>query len=251
MPGWSRYLHRVRVSIIVPAFNEELLLAASLAEINKAASVVANRGWDCELIVCDNNSSDRTAAIARASGAMVVFEPFNQIGRARNTGAAAATGDWLLFIDADSHPSPDLMAEVAAVIESGRVLAGGVTIRMDNESLVARFITSLWNLISRSRKLVAGSFIFVEAAAFRSVGGFSHDWFAGEELELCRRLKMAARKTKRRIVILHRHPIHTSGRKIELYTPWEMLRLIAGVVMSGGRSLRSRETTQLWYDGRR
>ena len=60
----------------------------------------------------------------------------------------------------------------------------------------------LWNLASRTGKLVAGSFIFVEAAAFRQIGGFNHDWFAAEELELCQRLKKLARQTKRRIVTL-------------------------------------------------
>jgi len=116
---------------------------------------------------------------------------------------------------------------------------------------MARMVTTLWNPVSRARKLMAGSFIFVEAAAFHGIGGFSHDWFAGEELDFCQRLKKLARKTKRQIVILHRHPLQTSGRKIDLYTPWEILRMLARVVMSGGRSLQNRETTHVWYDGRR
>ena len=65
----------------------------------------------------------------------------------------------------------------------------------------------LWNLVSRWRTLMAGSFIFVEAAAFRSVGGFSHEWFASEEFDLSRRLKKQARNTGRRVVILHHYPI--------------------------------------------
>lgn len=248
VPGYAR---GVRISIIVPAFNEELLLAASLVAIENAANAFAARGWEYELIVCDNNSTDHTAEIARAAGAQVVFEPVNQIARARNTGAAAATGDWLLFIDADSHPSPELFVEVAEQIISRRILAGGVTIRMDNDQCLTRLVTALWNLASRWRRLMAGSFIFVEAASFRKVGGFSHEWFAAEELELCQRLKKQARKTKRRIIILHRHPLKTSGRKIKLYTPWEILRMMARAALSGGRSLRSRETTHVWYDGRR
>jgi glycosyltransferase involved in cell wall biosynthesis len=241
----------VRFSIIVPAFNEERLLAASLTAIRTAAAVFAERGWACELIVCDNNSTDRTGEIARAAGARVVFEPVNQIARARNTGAGAARGDWLLFIDADSHPDPALFAEVADRIGSGRVLGGGVTIRMENRQWTPGMVTALWNLVSRTGKLVAGSFIFVETGAFREIGGFSHEWYAGEELEFCQRLKKLARKTKRRIVILHRHPIHTSGRKIDLYSPWETLWMLARAVITGGRSLRSRKTTHLWYDGRR
>src|SRR5438876_11028275 len=76
--------------------------------MRSAMEAFAERGWPAELIVCDNNSDDRTAQIARAAGARVVFEPVNQIARARNTGAAHAAGEWLIFIDADSHPSREL-----------------------------------------------------------------------------------------------------------------------------------------------
>jgi glycosyltransferase involved in cell wall biosynthesis len=44
----------MRISIIIPAFNEERLLAASLEEIKNAATVFSNRGWEHELIVCDH-----------------------------------------------------------------------------------------------------------------------------------------------------------------------------------------------------
>ena len=73
-------------------------MAGTLKEIRLAADAFGAAGYEWELMVCDNNSSDTTAAIARASGARVVFEPVNQIGRARNTGAAAATGEWLVFV---------------------------------------------------------------------------------------------------------------------------------------------------------
>jgi len=79
LAGGFRTLKLVNVSIIVPAFNEELLLGKSLSQIKSTANVFGPRGWEVELIVCDNNSTDRTAEIARAAGAMVVFEPFNQI----------------------------------------------------------------------------------------------------------------------------------------------------------------------------
>jgi glycosyltransferase involved in cell wall biosynthesis len=240
-----------RISFIVPAFNEERLLADSLGAIRAAAAVFDERGWSHELIVCDNNSTDRTAEIARSAGAAVVFEPVNQIARARNAGAVAASGEWLCFVDADSHPDRALMEEVAECIASTRVLGGGVTIRMDNAKWSARFVTSLWNTVSRTCTLVAGSFIFVEAAAFREIGGFSDEWFAGEELDLCRRLKKRALETGQRVVILHRHPLLTSGRKIDLYSPWETLWMLGRALFSGGRSLRSPETTHLWYDGRR
>jgi GT2 family glycosyltransferase len=241
----------VKISVIVPAFNEEKLLGASLAEIQSAARAFATRGWSVELIVCDNNSTDRTAAIARAAGATVVFEPVNQIARARNCGAAAATGDWLVFVDADSHPCAELFADVAEQILSGKCLAGGSTLRLDEEHFVAGWITRLWNLASRWRRLLAGSFIFVEAAAFRQVGSFSQELFAAEELDLSRRLKQLARETGRKIVILHRHPLKTSARKMRLYTAREHLRFFGRALFNQRRVLTSREAAHLWYDGRR
>jgi glycosyltransferase involved in cell wall biosynthesis len=105
----------VKLSVVVPAFNEERLIAGTVDHLRAGIELFERRGWSCELIVCDNNSTDRTAEIARAAGARVVFEPVNQIARARNSGARAACGDWLLFVDADSSPSPELFEEVLAV----------------------------------------------------------------------------------------------------------------------------------------
>ena len=82
----------MRVSVVIPAFNEEKLLPASLAAIRAAAAAFEFRGWTWECVVCDNNSTDGTAACARAAGATVVFEPVNQIGRARDACVRAGGG---------------------------------------------------------------------------------------------------------------------------------------------------------------
>jgi glycosyltransferase involved in cell wall biosynthesis len=241
----------VKISIIVPAYNEEKLLPATLQSIGKATHGFTSGGWETELIVCDNNSTDRTAELARAAGASVVFEPINQIGRARNAGAAHASGNWLLFVDADSHPSEALFADVAQAIQSGRCLAGGSTVKLEGRYPVASLITKGWNYLSRLKKWAAGSFIFCDAAAFREVGGFSHELYASEEVELFQRLKKLARQRGRRIVILHRHPLVTSARKMHLYTPGEHLRFLAKTVLQAGKPLKSREECLTWYDGRR
>ncbi|HVU27521.1 MAG TPA: glycosyltransferase [Verrucomicrobiae bacterium] len=241
----------MKISIVVPAFNEEKLLAASLAQIKSAATAFTQINWETELIVCDNNSTDRTAEIARAAGATVVFEPVNQIARARNCGAAAATGDWLIFVDADSRPGVELFADVAEQIKSGRYLAGGVTIRLDEHFFVAGLITRFWNFLSRSRRLLAGSFIFCETTAFRKINGFSHELFVTEELELSQRLKQLARATGKKIIVLNRHPLVTSARKMKLYSGREYLRFFARFIFQRRQALTSRDAAHLWYDGRR
>jgi glycosyltransferase involved in cell wall biosynthesis len=247
---WEAF-NSVKISIIVPAFNEERLLARTLARIDSARLVFERAGWESEVIVCDNNSTDRTGEIARIAGARVVFEPVNQIARARNTGAAAAAGDWLVFIDADSQPGPGLFADVAGQIRSGRCLAGGSTIRLEGDHRLARLVVFIWNWKSRLRRWMAGSFIFCETAAFKRIGGFNQELFVAEELDLSIRLKELARATDRKIVILHRHPLLTSDRRTRLNTVGEHLRFLFGVARNHRAVFRSREACHIWYDGRR
>ena len=240
------------ISIVVPAYNEARMLAATLASIRRAAAAFDARGWAHELIVCDNNSTDGTGDVARAAGATVVFEPVNQISRARNTGASRAVGDWLVFVDADSHPSPELFADAADAMAPGRCLAGGATAALDGRpTALARGAVAMWNVISRLGHLAAGSFIFCDARAFREAGGFSLELFASEELELFARLKRMARASGRTIVILHEHPLVTSDRKARLYTKREMAMSLVRSILTLGRTFRNRDDCYIWYDGRR
>jgi len=241
----------VKISFVVPAFNEEKLIGATLSSIRSAMTAFQERGWECEIVVCDNNSTDRTAELARAAGAVAAFEPVNQIGRARNRGAESASGDWLIFVDADSHPSRELLEDVAKAIQSGKFLFGGSTVTFEGRYFVAGLLTGLWNTISRVAKYAAGSFIFCEAAAFRQIGGFDNKLFVSEELDLSKRLKLLARAAGKRGIILHRHPLVTSARKMHLYSPWEHLWFLCRSVFGLGRVFNSREACHIWYDGRR
>ena len=241
----------MKISVIIPAFNEEKLLPATLGAIRDARTAFVDRGLASEVIVCDNNSTDRTAEIAAAGGARVVFDPVNQIGRARNTGAAAATGDWLLFIDADSRPTAGLFGAAADAMADPTCLAGGSTLRLDGEHRLAQATAGLWNWLSVRRQLLAGSFIFCQAAAFRELGGFSAELFASEELDLTVRLKQLAAGRGQRLIILQGHPLETSDRKVHLYSGWEYFRFFARVIFGWGRPLRSRAACHHWYDGRR
>ncbi len=241
----------LKISVVIPAFNEEKLIGATLECVKKAMGAFSERGWGTEFIVCDNNSTDGTAALARAAGATVVFEPVNQIGRARNRGAEAATGDWLLFVDADSRPTRELLSDVAAAIETGKYLYGGATIRFDDFHPFWSIGTKVWNVISRVGKFVAGSFFFCERAAFVKVGGFDDKLFVGEELELRNRLKRLARETGKRAIILHRHPMVTSARKGQLYSTREILWFLVRSTLFWRRTTTNRDACHAWYDGRR
>lgn len=197
--------------MIIPAFDEEAALPETLRRLNDAIEPAIK--WEC--VVCDNASTDRTAEIARRYGARVVEEPVRQIARARNTGARAARGEWLLFLDADSHPPPGLMRETLALTDQPTTLGCGSTFVVHGDRFNKLRLERL-NPVFRIFGYCGGAYLLCRADAFRAVGGFSTELFAAEEIEFLRRLKRWGRERGLRFHILHRHPVETSGRKGEL-----------------------------------
>jgi hypothetical protein len=83
------------------------------------------------------------------------------------------------------------------------------------------------------------------------MGGFSQELYAGEELDFSERLKKLAMGRKKKVVILHRHPLVTSARKAHLYSLWEHLSMLMRTLRHRGENLKDRSSCTLWYDGRR
>jgi glycosyltransferase involved in cell wall biosynthesis len=234
------------ISVLIPAYNEALLLGRTLDAVHH--SFAANAGTVYEIIVCDNNSTDATAAIAQAHGARVVFEPHNQIARARNAAARAALGRWLIFVDADSALNPELLRETLAVIAAGDVGAGGALVRLDVEELPRhiRMIVRGWNRISTSCRLAAGAYLFCRRDAWADTGGFDETVYASEEIWFSRDLKAWCRARGLRFQIITSAPIITSARKMQWYTPSQMLRHL--LLLCWPRSINNRDRCAHWYE---
>jgi glycosyltransferase involved in cell wall biosynthesis len=241
----------MKLSVIVPAYNEEKLIGGCLASIQEAFRANAGADWAGEIVVVDNNSTDGTAALAREAGARVVFEPINQISRARNAGAAAATGDWLLFVDADSYLAPATLVDLLATIRQGGIAGGGCLVGLDVAPPVWELFIDFWNFLSRTLHWAAGSFVFCRAEAFREIGGFTLDLYAAEEIRFSGELKRWAKNQGQRVVILQRSRHISSGRKFQLYNRGEILRHILCGVLLPWWTLRDRAKLGYFYDGRR
>jgi glycosyltransferase involved in cell wall biosynthesis len=242
---------RVKISFVVPAFNEEKLLGNCLHSIGVAVRANARSDFSSEIIVADNNSTDATPSIAKDAGAIVVFEPINQISRARNTGASVATGDWLVFVDADSELSALLLADLLALVDENSCIGCGSLMAMPDLPFWARRMLALWSALSVICNWAAGSFIACRVDAFRTIGGFSTEFFAAEEIDFSRRLKKLAKERKQKFRILRAHPLQTSNRKVVLYSGAEMLRKILPLLRHPAKSLKDKQYLDIWYGGRR
>jgi glycosyltransferase involved in cell wall biosynthesis len=240
----------MKLSVIIPAFNEEKLISRCLASAQSALQQNTSPDWTSEIIVVDNNSTDRTAELARAGGATVVFEPINQISRARNAGARIAVGDWFLFVDADSYLHPETVAELLRCIRRGRHAGGGCLVGLDDPPVLGILSVEVWNLISQITTWAAGSFVFCRAAAFRDIGGFSTALFAAEELQFSKDLKCWAKRNRLRCTILRRQRHVSSARKFHLYSGWEFTRLVLRWLVDRS-TIQDRRHLEYFYDGRR
>ena len=232
-------------SIVIPAYDEELLLPSTLVALREAMTEISLEG---EIIVVDNNSSDATAEVAREAGAQVVLEPVNRISTARNAGANAALGKWLVFVDADTLVPPALLRQAIEALGTGETGGGGSCIRFGPETKESLpFALRFWNRISLGFKLAAGSFIFCRADGFTTVGGFSDQVYAGEEILFSRQYKAWCRKQGLRFVIMADHPVVTSARKLEWYSSFS---LVGGflTLLFFPFLVRSRFFCRFWYE---
>lgn len=214
----------VDYSVIIPAYNEEKWLPATLVSLQDAMHSSPLTG---ELIVVDNNSSDNTAALAHEAGAIVVFEPVNHISRARNAGARIAKGRYLVFVDADTHIPPGLLVEALDNLQSERCVGGGARVSFDVElNGAARAGLVLWNAISSRLSLAAGCFVYTHREAYEASGGFSEAVYASEEIWFSRQLRRWGKKRGKRFCIISEPTAHSSGRKMVWFSLWQQTGLI-------------------------
>jgi glycosyltransferase involved in cell wall biosynthesis len=230
------------ISFIIPAYNEEVELAGTLAAIHDAASGVSG---PYEIIVVDDASTDATPEIASRAGAKVIPINRRQIAASRNAGGRAAQGEHLFFIDADTRINDAHVTGAIAAMEAG--YAGG-SARVNMDGLIpiwGRMLLFGFSSVYFGLNLGAGAFLFTTRRNFDIVGGFDEQYFAGEEVYFSFALKKLGR-----FKVL-REPVVTSGRKLRMYPAKQFLRKFFGVIVRGPRAVRSRAKLSLWYDGKR
>ncbi|MEN8691885.1 MAG: glycosyltransferase [Desulfobacterales bacterium] len=231
-------------SIVVPAFNEELYLPQTLDNLRSAMATAAMPG---EIIVVDNNSTDRTSDVARRWGATVAFEAINQISRARNTGARCARGRYLIFVDADTRVSPELLQLALDRLEGKDCAGGGAAVAPDRPlKPFYRLAIDAWNRFSIKFKIAAGCFIFCLREGFEAVGGFSQKVYVGEEVWFSKNIGRWARSRNLSFSIIDRVPAVTSTRKLSWFSSYHTLALLVSMIFFP-LIMRHRSLCRFWY----
>jgi glycosyltransferase involved in cell wall biosynthesis len=210
----------MKISVIIPARNEESFIGGCLESIEAAAG---NFPGAVEIIVSLNRCTDKTEGIARQHGAIIVNEDSKNLSRIRNRGVAAATGDVIVTVDADSRMTPNMLKEIGRRLAAGDCIGGGVAIlpeRLSLGILVSALLLLPYGLVHR----ISAGLFWCFRSDFNAIGGFNDGLITLEDVDFAKRLKAYGKRRGKRFNTIWRAQIVTSCRKFDQFGDWYFIR---------------------------
>lgn len=178
------------VSVVIPAFQEEKYIAATLSRLVNIDHLV-------EIIVVDGGSKDKTVEIAKRFTDKVYVLRKRGIARARNYGAERACGDVLVFLDADVVTTTDFVEKVLETFSDSTVVGATCSIMpvkpRFHEKVFFYLHNSLTRILTRFKPHSRGEFFVVRRSEFLKVSGFNESLPCSEDHELAFRLSKRGR----------------------------------------------------------
>lgn len=211
----------MKISFIIPAYNEENYLERCL---NSLQAQCNQPGFEVEIIVVNNASTDRTAEIAQQfANVRLINEPRRGLARARQAGFSAASGELIANIDADTMLPPGWMQTVKAYFTQNPKLVAlsGPHIFYDGTPsikawakafYIVAYCSYIWHryIVRVSSMLQGGNFV-VKKSALQQIGGFDSAYeFYGEDADIARRLFKVGDVT-----FTYKLPIFASSRRLK------------------------------------
>lgn len=189
------------ISIIIPTLNEEDSIRETLDALENFA------GEDVEIIVVDGGSDDATLAIVSNYDIKILHSNANR-GEQMQIGAAAANGEILWFLHADTIPESVCVKQIKRTLRNKNIIGGNFTIRFGGESRAAKFMTWLYPKLQYLGLIYGDSAIFVRREIYEKIGGFKNLPLF-EDLDLIERLRIQGKLINLQGVVT------TSSRRFE------------------------------------
>jgi glycosyltransferase involved in cell wall biosynthesis len=235
-----------RISVVVPAHNEQRYLPACLESIRRAAASIH---CEVEIVVVANRCSDATAAVADAWGAVVVNDDSRNIAAVRNAGVKASTGEIVVTIDADCIMHHDALGEVERHLATGRYVGGGASFVPERRSIGIDTTIAMVRIGMLITGL-GGAMYWFRRVDFDAIRGFDDHLAMAEDVDFARRLREHGRHSGRRFINLRSVPVVTSCRKFDRFGDWHVFGMIRhpGEVRASMRGTDTTFADRYFYD---
>jgi glycosyltransferase involved in cell wall biosynthesis len=221
----------LRFSIVIPAYNEEQYLPRLLDSIEVARWNYSGGPEAIEVIVADNDSSDRTAEVAAARGARVVTVKKRRIAAARNGGGRAAQAEIVCFIDGDSALHPQTFDAIDQAIKSGRYVAGSTGLTLERKSIGLMVTYCLAAPMVWISGMDAGV-IFCRREDFEAVGGYDESRLYAEDLLFLIALRRLGKTRGQRLTRLPQVKALGCTRKFDQFGDWHYFGMLGHAIKS-------------------
>ncbi|MCA9384580.1 MAG: glycosyltransferase, partial [Candidatus Magasanikbacteria bacterium] len=204
----------MKLSIVIPVKNEEQELPEQLISL-KQQTIFS----DCECIVADAFSTDRTRELASALGAVIVDGGLP--GPGRNRGAEIAKGEWILFMDADARPSSeDWLEHCLNELKTRQLDLATCDLKPRSNAFIDWLYHAVYNGFTRITAHFTphapGSCIFVKRILFENAGGFDETVIFAEDMECVQRIV----KQGGHFGVLNAGPVLVSVRRLKKDGYW-------------------------------
>ena len=223
-----------RISIVIPAYNEEERLPSLLADIGEATRRYRFGSSGVQVIVANNGSTDRTAAIASSNGCHVVDVVPRRIGAVRNAGARQAGGEIVAFVDADTRLHPETLNAIDEYFATDAAIVGATGILPERRSpgidatwLMLGLTSTLlgYGLPRRWHQCAPTGLVCCRRADWAAVGGYSERLLFAEDARFLLDLKRLGKRRGQRVGWLRDVPATFSTRKFDEHGDWHYLVL--------------------------
>lgn len=236
----------MKISLIIPAYNEAQLIEKMLISVMKAKKEFErNESNSLEVIVVDNNSQDKTVDIASKYEVKVVSEEVHNIAKVRNTGARYATGEVLCFLDADSEISSNMFNLIGKYMQSNKYVGGGTKFKLDRRNLTFSLIF-IASVLATHIIGLSGVLIYTRKAFFEELGGFNENFYAAEDIDFVLRLRDFGSERGLKFCNIYGGYVITSSRKFKMLK-FKDLFMQGGLLLH--KSLRENPNKcEQWYN---
>jgi cellulose synthase/poly-beta-1,6-N-acetylglucosamine synthase-like glycosyltransferase len=178
------------------------------------------------VIVVDNESTDATKQIAESFGAKVFNETEHNIGKVRNTGSKNASGDVLVFIDADTFVPDSLFQKITEVMQDEKCFGGAPSVGYEEfERKWMKWYLKGWEFWGRFFNMKLGATQFCRKSIFEELGGYDETIYMGEDVMFYWRLARLAKRKGGYLFFIENPKVITSTRRFDKMSLWKTFLL--------------------------